>query len=524
MLMPRRVAIRLMKSQPVALLGEAPPRVLVKPQGVRANSWRDVVDLSARFGVYLDGWQELILKAAMGERTDATWAAKRVGVSIPRQNGKTQLLVARALAGALLFGEKKIVVSAHQQDTAREAFAKLLEIIEDDANAALRARLDPRFGRNGVMNALNREAVRFTTGATIQFKARSGAAGKGFSSDCLLLDEAQILGSRAWTSINSTMSAMPNPQVWLLGTPPQEEDDSYTFEMVRRAAIEGHSTAAAWCEWAADKTAPDFDPASEYTRWSANPAWNVRINHEVVQGEFETYSADRFEQDRLGIWGSDQDDSTPALISLEEWAETSSGSPPVGPRSLGIVFDFDGRRQAVAVAVKHDDGVYVELSGEHSGPATLGTASLVRWLVTDPERPERWRSVAEIAVAGGGEAATLMAALVDARVPPQMLRRMSTTEVLAANAMLLDAVRDRTLSHPSADNDMLTASALGCDQRTRAGGWSWRPIGPDDNELPIEAASMALWMARTTRRRPVGAPGQQLRGRASGRGRGSGRR
>ena len=66
---------------------------------------------------------------AMGERSDATWAAKRVGVSVPRQNGKSQLLVARALAGVLLFGERKIVISAHQQDTAREAFSKLVEIL-----------------------------------------------------------------------------------------------------------------------------------------------------------------------------------------------------------------------------------------------------------------------------------------------------------------------------------------------------------------------------------------------------------
>jgi chaperonin GroEL (HSP60 family) len=105
----RRLVILLTKSRPVELLGEAPPRVLVEPSGAKANSWEDVADLSARAGVVLDGWQELILKTAMGERRDKTWAAKRVGVTVPRQNGKSQLLVARALAGALLFGEKKIV-------------------------------------------------------------------------------------------------------------------------------------------------------------------------------------------------------------------------------------------------------------------------------------------------------------------------------------------------------------------------------------------------------------------------------
>ena len=147
--------------------------MLVEPVGARANSWEDVADLSYRAGVTLDGWQELILRSAMGERSDSTWAAKRVGVSVPRQNGKSQLLVARALAGVLLFGELKIVVSAHQQDTARETFSMMVEILEADGNGWLMDRVRP----NGIMNAINREAIRFKNGASIQFKARSGAGG-----------------------------------------------------------------------------------------------------------------------------------------------------------------------------------------------------------------------------------------------------------------------------------------------------------------------------------------------------------
>src|SRR5690606_21106128 len=105
--------------------------------------------------------------------------------------------------------------------------------------------------------------------------------------DCLLLDEAQILSQRVWVSINSTMSARPNPQVWLLGTPPTPDDDGEVFGRVRKAGISGKSTRLAYLEWSAD---PDDDPSLELTRWKANPAWNTRINHEVVQGEFETYS------------------------------------------------------------------------------------------------------------------------------------------------------------------------------------------------------------------------------------------
>lgn len=484
-----------MKSQPVELLGEAPPRVLVTPQGARSNSAADVIDLSASFGLTLDGWQELILEAAMGERSDATWAAKRVGITVPRQNGKSQLLVARALAGALLFGEKKIVVSAHQQDTAREAFAKLMEIIEADGNSALRSRLDPRFGRGGVMNAINREAVRFTTGATIQFKARSGAAGKGFSSDCLLLDEAQILGSRAWTSINSTMSAMPNPQVWLLGTPPQEEDDCFAFDMVRRSALTGVSTAAAWCEWGADANSPDYDPASEFTRWSANPAWNIRINHEVVQGEYETYTSDRFAQDRLGIWRDDVGASR--LISADDWEQAqTSETPPDGVRSFGVVFDFDSDRGAMVGAIKHVNGIHLELID--AGPINID--ALADWLA------ERWRLTGTIAIAGGAGSKALKQSLRDSGVPERVIRLMTTPEFFAGNAMLLDGItQSRTISVPAGrPTDALERSVKVTDKKLKAGasGWRWVATTPDGDHLPMEALSVALWAARVNKRRP----------------------
>ncbi|MGE9348661.1 terminase large subunit domain-containing protein [Isoptericola variabilis] len=445
------------RSQSVALLGEAPSRAWVTPQGVRASSADDVVDLSASFGLYLDGWQQQVLTAAQGERADGTWAAQRVGVTVPRQNGKSQLMVARILAGALLFGEKKIVVSAHQQDTAREAFAKLMELIEADDNVALRLRV------KAVMNALNREAVTFTTGAKVQFKARSGAGGKGFSSDCLLLDEAQILGSRAWTSINSTMSAMPNPQVWLLGTTPQEEDDSFAFDAVRRAALAGKSTNAAWCEWGvnvdsdeyraaqADLAAKKWTPAVEYLCWSANPAWLTRMNHEVVQGEFETYDPSKFAEDRLGIW---RDDTAGQLI-MPRWPELVAPRPKDAPVvALGVAADVDHAWISLGAV----------LGGERPH---LGSVN--RW----PTR-ERAKAVAEIAriqseqgvpvvVDGGGPASTVIAYLEAAGV---IVTRLDLPGYVQACDDLVQAVDAGAVEHGGYDELDAAVAAAG-----------WRQIG-----------------------------------------------
>jgi hypothetical protein len=453
----------LTKSQPVALLGEAPPRVWVTPQGGRASSASDVVDLAAAFHLYLDQWQQDILTAAMGERANATWSAQRVGISCSRQNGKSQLLVARALAGALLFGEKKIVVSAHQQDTAREAFAKLMELIEDERNVALRNRLDRRFGRDGVMNALNREAVRFTTGATIQFKARSGAGGKGFSSDCLLLDEAQILGSRAWTSINSTMSAMPNPQVWLLGTAPQDEDDSFAFDAVRKSALAGSSSNVAWCEWGAtvdseeyraaqvDLAAKRWSPAVEYLCWSANPAWLTRMNHEVVRGELETYDPEKFAQDRLGVW---RDDAAHQLI-LPRWpelvAERPKGVPPV---ALGVAGDVDHAWLSLGAVL---GGKKPHLGSVLREPTRRRSA-----FVAEVARIQAEHGV-PVVVDGGGPAATVIPYLEAAGV---IVTRLDLPGYVQACNDLAQAVDEGTVEHGGYDE--LDAAV---------GAATWRQIG-----------------------------------------------
>src|SRR5690606_39746232 len=188
------------------------------------------------------------------------------------QNGKSQLIVARALAGVLLFGEKMIIISAHETDTAREIWKRLTDVIED--NPTVNARV------TGRMDAINREYLAFGKGAdrqTIKMKARSKSGSRGFSADCLLLDEAQKLGKSAWGSIVPTMSAMPNPQMWLFGTPPTEDDDPFAFTRVRESSL-AKKARHCWLEWSADKDDDIDDPET----WAkANPAYGIRISHEA---------------------------------------------------------------------------------------------------------------------------------------------------------------------------------------------------------------------------------------------------
>lgn len=474
--------IPLTRSRPVELLGEqSPPRFHIAPPPTRQNSWEDVSDLCSSFGLILDPWQELVLQASMGERSDGLWSAKRVGLSAPRQNGKSQLIVARALAGALLFGERKIVISAHQQDTARETFTKFLDI--RDQSPALAERMPEHL----TMNAINREQLKFTNGAVIQFKARAGATTRGFSSDCLMLDEAQILSGRAWASINSTMSARPNPQIWLLGTPPTPEDDSDVFASVRSAALEGRSNQAAWLEWAAD---PDADPSDESTWAAANPAWFTRINHDVVRGEYETYTEQQFAVERLGIWESVQ---TRQVIDADSWAAVAdTASRPAERLVLAVDVDPGQTRASIALAGLRADGlIHVELYEQRQG-----TGWLAPWI------EER------------GAVARLAAVVVDGKSPAAPLvdelrrRKVRNVVVTDANDMatacggFYQAAMERTMRHTG--QPQLDAALAVAAKRPLGERWAWNRKTTAADITPLVAATLAVWGVQTSKVRQTG--------------------
>lgn len=278
--------------------------------------------------------------------------------------------------------------------------------------------------------------------------------------------------------------------------------------------MSGKSTASAWVEWGADPDAEDFDPASELTRWQANPSWNSLINHEVVQGEYETYTPERFAQDRLGVWR--QDAGAKRLITPAQWSATATTTPPdesEGVRTIAVSFTADGLHQAVAGAVKTEDGGHVELIGAYSGRADVGVAQLADWIA------DRRHRIAEIAILGRAGSGVLAEALRERGVPKPMIHIMSTGEYFGATAMFLDAVREKHLTHPKGErDDLLNRAVATCDKRLRGqdGAWGWAATVEDGDPSPLDAASAAYWIARTTRRRPRALRGGNAQGRRGG--------
>lgn len=453
------------KSRSGARLGEQAPRVRHAPS-VRTNDWEDVCDLAKAYGLVLDEWQENVFEAAMGVRSDGRWAASTVGVNVPRQNGKGAIIEARELAGLLLFGEKVIIHSAHEQKTARVGFERILSYFEnyDDLRKKVRS----------VMGAVNRENIKLRNGAELHFPARSKGAIRGFSIDCLILDEAQILGDPAWEAIKPTISARPNTQTWLLGTSPTPLDDSAVFTRTRNRGHAGKDLRLAWCEWSAPG---DADLDSRETWALTNPALGGRISIEAIEDERAEMSPDGFARERLGIWPDEE--RSRSAIDLDAWGNLLDESAPQPSRAV-LAIDVSPDRRWASIGVASDLGDKTLVLVQHSS----GT----NWVVREVARLRETRDIAEVVLHPGGQAGALIPDLVAAGVDYSTI---TTSELGQACAKFQEDVKDGRLAHVG--QPVLNAAVANAKTRMTSEAERWDRRQPSIDISPLVAASEAAW-------------------------------
>lgn len=229
-----------MSYAPAVMLGNQEPTYHLAPPA-RLSSGRDAVELAASAGLVLDPWQELVLEGALAEEPDPRrrgknrWCAPEVGVIVPRQNGKGGILEARELAGLFLFGERLILHSAHEFKTASEAFKRILVLIQNTPD--LWREVKPK---GGVRTSHGDEGIELRSGQRLRFVARSTGSGRGFTGDCIILDEAYNLSAANMSALLPTLAAVPNPQLWYTSSAPLPRQESDTL---RRLCARGRAGA-----------------------------------------------------------------------------------------------------------------------------------------------------------------------------------------------------------------------------------------------------------------------------------------
>jgi hypothetical protein len=167
----------LVSAAPNVLLGAQRPRILHVPEYV-STAGDQAIEFCGECGLVLDDWQQYVLRVSLGERADGMWAAEEIGLEVPRQNGKGELLEARELVGLFVLDEEELLIhSAHEFATASEALQRMEQRI--DENPHLKKRLKGR----GVKHSHGEEGVYLKDGSRLRYKTRTKGGGRGFSAD-----------------------------------------------------------------------------------------------------------------------------------------------------------------------------------------------------------------------------------------------------------------------------------------------------------------------------------------------------
>jgi phage terminase large subunit-like protein len=413
--------------------------------------------------VHLDPWQKHVMIGALGEKADGAWSAFEIGLIVSRQNGKGEVLLARQLAGLFLLGERLIMHSAHEYKTAAEAFTRIKQVV--DNNDELRKAVKT------IRTSHGEEGIELLNGNRLRFVARSKGSGRGFSADCVILDEAYELGPEQMAAMLPTLSARPNPQIWYASSAGM--DSSSQLRQVRERGIKGDSPGLAYFEWSADPRAE----ADDRDAWAqANPALGIRITEEFIELERDALPDIEFKRERLGIW---DDASMQAVIPFDVWdAVIDRASQPLDPVTIAVDIAPDRSASSIALAGRRSDGQWhVELVKN-----ALGTA----WIVDDLIDLRRWSQL-PVRIDRGSAAASLVPTLTEAGVEVHMI---GTTEYAAACGGFYDAVMAGQVRH--IDQTPLTAAVQGARKRPLLDAWAWNRKDVTTDITPLVAVTLAM--------------------------------
>lgn len=469
------------------MTGSQMPRIRVEPERVYTDGAAAAALMEA-YGTPLAEWQRLIVDCWLGRGEDGGYTMTSAGASVPRQNGKNVCIEAREFFGLVIRGER-ILHTAHQVVTAKKTFRRMERMFNDRRFPEIQKLVKFIRYTNG------EEAIELVNGGSIEYSARSRQRARGFDGISLVVyDEAQELTDDQIDAIMPTLSASATGQrqIIYVGTPPYPGCPGDVFRRRRQICLSDPGEHDAWHEWSVEAEAVDKIKLEDLELWYAtNPGLGINLTEEFTEEEFRSLTADGFARERLGWWSPVIAEKLDLAIEADAWdALRSEKLKPEGKTAYGVKFTFDGSSVALCGAVIPPDGP-ARVSLIEQRPTTYGVKWLADWL------NDRALKASCVVIDGRNGADVLVDKISEHWKAKGAIVRPNGRDVVAATSTLCAAVTEKTLSWYNGQ-EVLRESAVAATRRPLSGGWAFG----GDNSAPIEAAALALWGAKTSKRDP----------------------
>ena len=463
-----------------------------EPTFQRVGEWAstrgpEAVEMFEAYGRRYYGSQKLEMDVFFARDADGEFAAKSIGITKPRQNGKSFALRDYAMWMAAVEG-KSVLYTAHHGRTVRKMFKEMCDFVS--AHEDFKDELDYIYKAGGY------EGIYFKGDACIEFQTRTESGGRGGTYQIVVFDEAQQLTSVQQDAILPTVSAAgeidegeSDPQKIYVGTVPGPDCQGTVFRELHDRAHDGETTVW-WLEWgAAGETLEDVDIDSIDLWYACNPAMGRRMSEATVRDEHDTMSRDGFARERLGWW-SPTAGLPDFAIPANKFEALAVDSPPMqGRTAYGVKFAPDGSEVSLAAARVHGDAVYVEQIRRES--MALGLGWLAEWIA------QRKNAGCCCVIDGKSGAQALVDKL--GQMPVNYIVTPNAAQVISACSTMVDRVNEGTLEWFRPQADLLDSAVTSTRRKIgSAGGWGFG----GENPIPVEAASLALWGVLNSKRNP----------------------
>lgn len=445
------------------------------------------IELLEFYGIKLLPWQKSVLYRWMAVEEDEQgnwkWVNTDCGLLVPRQNGKSELLIARIVGGMVFLGEALIYTA--QSETTVSEIKRRIQRFFYDAEEEIRDMLTEEFDKD----PKSLDYVELRNRGRCVFRTRTRTNGLGSTNDVLLLDEDQEETDAQQEALLPTIASGKNQnhQTIRVGTPPSGGGKGTVFLRMRKTVLDGKSVDICWQEWSVETMT---DPSDEDAWYETNPSLGHFLMKTAVRSEAAKMAVDSFNKMRLGwIAGVESQRAIPD----ELWSPLGVERVPL-PDNPNLVYAVkfapDGSAVSLAVGViMPDTRVHIELIERK--PMSAGTGWLASWLL------ERWRKANKIIIDGAAGTQLLVEELV--RSEQRIKKKILTPNAREAGAAYADF-------HAGIEHEQLThfnQPALNMSIRTvkrrsigKDGMYGYASMNPDIQSDPTEAVAFAYYGAR----------------------------
>jgi phage terminase large subunit-like protein len=437
-----------------------------------------LAEIARRLGRPLMPWQLQVAEVGLELAEDGTPAYREVAFTVPRQSGKTTLILAweihRAVAWAQILGPQLIVYSAQTgQDARKKLIADQYPILEP------RKKL---LGITDMLKGMGGETVIWANGSRLELMANTVESGHGRSVDFAVKDELFAdHDMRRDQALIPAMATRPYGQMLTASTAGDAESTALNamVEKGRNVVRNGRDRSLAYFEWSANE---DDDPADPEVWARCMPALGHTIGLETIQHAYDTMVVDEFKRAFLNI----QSSASVQLIPKQVWDAVCDKD--IACTAEFFALDVNPERSKAAV-VAAGAGV-IELVDYRQG---------LDWLVSRAvELSRKYRR--KFAVDANGPAGSFIEDLRKAEVD---LVEMKPQDVVRATGNFYDAVVDR---HVKIRRHMaLDEAVAGAAKRAVGDAWVWGRKSSKTDISPLVAATVALYAANERRSAPLAA-------------------